>query len=394
MQEIENTLLMEHIEDLRSILTESLRDIFRGDFYNFTKLQAKKGGIFARLFGRTFSALTPKTRQSIFSSPLLEPKFILGYQLEDTPNFYEIWYDPFDDVFRIVDNFGSLVGKEQEKMNGIISNFVEIVATKQDTRIDPSQLRQTVRDFTATVVNRIAKPGQPAGQGKHQILAKSIADTELNNGELPPELYDLRVKYILGQSRNNRPIAKLDVETLRKRAGINETKVLNDPFNNVTDFTTIILEQNEVSSTILKDVVTGGVSEYNSSRITRTMAKKFWQIWGKEVDYPFKLNIFGKPANRISAILRGESADGFFVIGYSLNDIIDMEVWYIKDKETEQSQFYVLNLTAGKLVAKKDKLRQALAVITNKLDVNFDDTVDKSDIQQAQQKINLTQPNL
>jgi len=390
----EDTLL----DSIPDMLTEAVRTIFPGDFYKKTQLPRQKADTFiGNLLGKTFTALTPKARKKIRATDKFEPRFIVGYNLEDSPLFYEIWYDPFENSFVTVDRFAGIIGSKRDRLNDAVADFVDAVADVEGENFDRGDLRDAMSNFSSAVSGQAKKEtrGRPSGTGKHQTRARTVADAERATGELPPELYDLRFQQVTTQSRQGRPIAKLDVSQLERKLGKQAvTEALFGDQEAVDTLRDSILEANRSSSALLQDILGSSVEEYKTSRMTRNSAKKFWQVWGRDVTFPFSLGFLGKPKGKKAAILRGDDANGFFVIGYSLNGVVDMEVWFVKDNKTGKSKFHVFNMTAGKLVAKKDKLRQALNVVTNTIDVDFSDAIGSEDIKFAQRRIDISKKEL
>lgn len=132
-----------------------------------------------------------------------------------------------------------------------------------------------------------------------------------------------------------------------------------------------LLEATKVSRQILTGMINDQVSEYHATRMDSVAAKHFWQFWSKHVEFPSKYVSTG-----IWGTLRkivGQEKTATFVVGFSLKNKINVEIWLVKDNVSGRGSFYIFDLTSGELVAQGIKtVRQAYAAAGRKVLVPTD----------------------
>lgn len=281
---------------------KDLTPIFPGEVYsNFTKIPKRRWSIL-NVFQKKRSVAPPK-RLGILPT-VFDKVFLFGFQFENEPNlFYELWFDSFNETFTIHDRFGDEVQSGFRTMNKAIDAFIDFIGSFGDNR-QPD--KQAERSFERTA------------EKSARSNVRSAREEAKDSMDFPSEQF----------------ISDEDVETL--------------------------VEQFAETRGMLANIVnTELVEEYNVSRMNRRLAKKFWQVWGKDVTFP---NKFLNRGVRDRLRIFGNKAEGVFVIGLTFADRMDVEVWYIKP-ERGTASFYVFNITAGQLVAENIKRRRDAARI-------------------------------
>lgn len=131
----------------------------------------------------------------------------------------------------------------------------------------------------------------------------------------------------------------------------------------------------------IKKVVMSSIEKYYSSRTDRSFGSRFDMLFGsgrrdKIVLPPSKPGFFG----RLKMALLGSNYRADFVVGYTVNDRVNMEIWYITEQNPEYdgvhqmkktiSSFYVFDVTSAKLIRKYiPYYRNAEQVILQKIGV-------------------------
>lgn len=338
-----------------SMLAEAERSVFPGEMYiKNTRVPNTFNSKILNFFGlaRKFPGVTPVERRTIKLPQSFEPKFIIGYAVEASPLNFEIWYDPYENAFGVFDKHGRPVSTTFPRLTDAVAEFIDHIA---DIEIE----------------------GPLSREEKEKIVRSLQKEKE------EQELEQLAKRKIY------------DIDSAAKRDRPKMRDVNSPPFRESQEFDRdALLAENANSRNMIQDLFLGQVSEYHLSRMTKNSVKKFWQVWGKDVEFPtdfLRNRLLGKLALQK---LSSDDADGFFVIGYTFDDKIDLEIWNIKDKTTGKVLFYVFNLTAGKLLAKTQKLRHALNIITDILNVDFGDTIFDKDVKMAQQRIAISNKEL
>ena len=132
-----------------------------------------------------------------------------------------------------------------------------------------------------------------------------------------------------------------------------------------------LFETSAVSRKLFIDVINSNVKEYNSTRMDKSKISKLWSIpLGRSLTYPSKY--IGGSINKLFKII-GKDREATFVVGYTFNNKIDIEIWIVKSLITGKGSFYVFDITSAKLIASKlPNMRTAYATIANKIVVEAD----------------------
>lgn len=128
-----------------------------------------------------------------------------------------------------------------------------------------------------------------------------------------------------------------------------------------------ILERTVASRRILADLINTDIEEYKETRMKKHKISRWWApIIGRDIDFPTKYI-----SSRLSPFkIVGKKKEALFVIGYTLNNKIDVEIWFVKSLISGKGSFYVFDLSSGKLIGEDIKnMRQAYAQIAKKITV-------------------------
>jgi hypothetical protein len=294
-----------------SILNENASDLFKGNVY---KDKTKVSG------GRLKANILSIGRQLAQKFDVYPPLFIVGYELENSSLFFEVWYLPIDGAYIVVDKFGKRIEKNQkyQTMDRAINELVDIV-----TMLDA---------------------GEEEDEKYYQSMDKELESQAERR---------LRRKY---KTRSS----KLDRDDLSDVSV--EGKILLD--------IPLLLEQSVASKKILFDLINNDIKEYNTTRMNRSKVSSIWGvILGKNIKTPTKY-IGG--IDKLFT-LTGTNKEATFVVGYSLDDKINIEIWFVKNVVSGRGEFFVFDITAGQLIAKGLKnMRQAYSKIANKIVLKVD----------------------
>lgn len=235
--------------------------------------------------------------------------FIIGYGIKLGNLFYEIWYNPHIGVYVIYDRFGKQINKQRNKLKDIAAVLMVLVRKENDIVAD----KET--DIVASGKSSIKKMG-----------------------------YD---------------VFDFDDDNI--------TRVGYDEYSKVMD--------NIVTIDTLKTMINAKIKEYNTSRLSKTSKNSLWKrLIGNVVEVPSDLLYrggFKKLRQKIDRLL-GKEKEAIFVKGYTFNDKVNTEIWYVKDGKTEESKFYVFDLSSGKPLLLSDEaktLSKAARVIADKIKI-------------------------
>ncbi len=127
-----------------------------------------------------------------------------------------------------------------------------------------------------------------------------------------------------------------------------------------------LLEATAVTRQMLTQMVNNNVTEYYTTKMDRVAVKRFWQFWGKYVQIPQKYISRGFMGAVQKFVGREKTAT--FIIGFSLKNLIFIEIWYVKSNSTGIGSYFVFDLTSGEIVAQNLRtVRQAYTEAGKKL---------------------------
>lgn len=127
-----------------------------------------------------------------------------------------------------------------------------------------------------------------------------------------------------------------------------------------------LLEATGVTRKVLTQMLNDQVTEYHTTHMNSRTIKKFWQFWEKNVQLPSNYISHGF----IGAVQKfvGRKKTATFIVGFSLKNQIDVEIFYVKNNATATGSYYIFDLTSGEIVAQDLKtLRQAYAAAGKKI---------------------------
>lgn len=286
----------------KMVLSED-NDIFAGSIYkNKTKV---KGGRLKRNIFDFRKHLTSAIDK-------LRPLFIIGYNLEESHLFFEIWYLPFDGQYIIVDKFGkrTIRFEKYETITAAIDKLIDIVST-----IDPDNYE---------------------------------------------EYEDLDDDFRINAEKNVRSRYKVSTKDLDRDTYYDDGESITQEDINV------LLEANVASRALLADMINSNIEEYKSTRMDHAKINRLWRfLLGRDIVRPSKY--LGGIVNAVLKLV-GRGREASFVVGYSLDNKINFEIWYVKSASNPRGSFYVFDVTSSKILDKDlPNMRQAYARIANKI---------------------------
>jgi hypothetical protein len=137
------------------------------------------------------------------------------------------------------------------------------------------------------------------------------------------------------------------------------------------EFVQKLLEANIASRQLLADMINQNVEEYHETKMNKSKVNRLWGVvLGRDITYPTKY--IGGVINKALRII-GKDREATFVTGYTFNEKIDIEIWFVKSLLTGKGSFYVFDITSAKLI-KKDlrTMRKAYKAVADKLGVDVD----------------------
>lgn len=183
-----------------------------------------------------------------------------------------------------------------------------------------------------------------------------------------------------------------DYENLRNdRDQVNNTRkrqerqrIRNQARRNVRESEDSLEEQFEYTKAELGRNLNATVRTYKTTRFTGRSLSGIWRriLGGIATVTPSNYRYdgaFGGLKRRFD-ILLGREKDASFVIGYTLNDIIDVEIWYVRDTKTGRNRFYVFNLTSYNLIGNALTMKEAIKLVSDKIMLPDDYDVPKDDV--------------
>lgn len=205
-------------------------------------------------------------------------------------------------------------------------------------------------DSTYMVLDKFATPVSSAYKNLDDAMAEFINLVSDENPSIHKSELSAREQAIL---KNLARRSSLDIKEAEDQA--NETVLVES-----------LLEATKVTRGMLTDILNAQVAEYHSTRMNSTTIKHFWQFWGKHTELPGKYLSTG-----IWGTLRkivGAEKTATFIVGFSLKNKIDIEIWFVKNNATGRGSFYVFDLTSAEIVAQDIKtIRQAYAAAGSKI---------------------------
>jgi len=292
-----------------SILTEA-QDIFKGYVY---KDKSRLAG------GRLKRNIFDFRKHLTSTIDKLQPLFIVGYNLEDSHLFYEIWYLPFDGEYIIVDKFGKRTTKfkKHSTITKAVDELVDMIST-----IDPEDLYD-------------------------------LDELELDVDDLEDELDDAK--------------KRVEFKKLEKEFGKASRGAIKQFECKSYEEIETLLEQNITSRGLLADLINASVVEYKETRMNRNKINSAWKfLLGRDITYPTKY-LGGGIKNAVLKLI-GKDREASFVVGYSLADKLNFEIWFVKSINSGKGSFYVFDITSAKVLAKNlPNMRQAYAHIAKKI---------------------------
>jgi len=121
---------------------------------------------------------------------------------------------------------------------------------------------------------------------------------------------------------------------------------------------TRLLEATTVTRQMLTQMVNDKVTEYHTTKMNTVAIKHWHQFWGKYVQIPQKYLSTGFTGTLQKIVGREKVAT--FIVGFSLKNLIFIEIWYVRDNSTGVGSYFVFDLTSGEIVAQNIKnVRQA-----------------------------------
>lgn len=133
-----------------------------------------------------------------------------------------------------------------------------------------------------------------------------------------------------------------------------------------TEAVKLLLEESQISRSTITQALNSQVLEYHHTRMDSHATKGFFQFWGKFVDIPQKYISSGLTGMAQRIVGKGKIAT--FIVGFSLQNRVDIEIWYVRNASTGLGSYYVFDLTSLKVVAKHlQTIRQAYIAAGKKI---------------------------
>ena len=134
---------------------------------------------------------------------------------------------------------------------------------------------------------------------------------------------------------------------------------------------------------VIKEFINQQVKEYYKTKLKESRFVRFWRnIIGTQVDLPEDITTSISGIKRVFHMVVGKKSTVTFIKGYTLNNKINLEIWYKKSKSTGKGSFEIIDLTVpsrpvqlsnGEIDSQSDAINE----ITRLLHVKVEDNMDR-----------------
>lgn len=312
----------------------SIKDVelFSGEIYQHQTRIPPRRWRFWQLFTKT------SVRQRV-AKPFFrrwEKIFLFGFQFEDQPDiFYELWFDTATSTYEIHDRYGDQIRDNYQRLNDAVNAFVDLVGSFGDA----GQLN-IGREEEQEIEDELKK-----GAKDNMRDAAKNADREERGRGLFGEAAESTSQLI---------------------------KLTEEQIAEAEELRRVFLERTINTRSMFAQMINSDlVEEYHVSRMTRHLARsKFTEVFGRKPEMPNKF-LGGGLRNRVAKIF-GNGREATFVVGLSLANQVDVEIWFIKtDRDSgtdDRASYWVFDMTSGRVVGKGiDRPRDAYALAARKV---------------------------
>lgn len=308
--------LLETITEQRALLTEEVANasVFPGDVYtDRSRLPRRRWSLLSKL-GLGKKRQLPRRNsklKSIFFQDF-EMVFLIGFLFDDKPLMYEIWYDSFNDTYIVLDGFATKQHEPSDTLEGAMEVFIDLIADR-DPSVDANEAAKRKHGFERAAM-------------KNKRSGKSRIDINMSEG-----------------------------------LSFEEVTQLTEDFASTRNF--------------ISDTLNAGLKEYKRTRMNKRVVRSFTQFqkaFGKDVEFPnkFEPGFITRQAQKVFSLEKAST----FVTGFTLADRIDVEIWHVKDRESNQGKYWVFNITSGEAIgANLTTLRSAYNAVAQKVAVPRDE---------------------
>lgn len=131
-----------------------------------------------------------------------------------------------------------------------------------------------------------------------------------------------------------------------------------------------MLNESVATRELLTQMISQEIVQYHETRMNRQKGREFWKVFGRNPTYPSKYMKNGAVQK-----ITGKQREATFIIGFSLAEKIDIEIWYVKEIGETGGSFYVFDITSGTIISEGIRtLRQAYMIVGKKIALQHVDT--------------------
>jgi hypothetical protein len=398
------------------------QDIIEGTLYsNISRIKKQTFFSWLRSWKKDTVGLSPES-SGIFGRNW-KKIFILGYAVSESL-FYEIWFNTIDSTYTLHDSRGAIIGRRSQTMFEAIRTLFQQLARAGlsdgeflRSGVDKSTMDSFVRAVNGEVdthmkdmAEREKKDAEKAEKeyAKREEEREKFKDMIKSGIKTVGEFAWEEIKKEVGIRRENPNSTKADKERqeiMQRSDKLLGSDVVYDPetgtyvpkirriskevkpkqigkvtesFNEEADLQDLLnaqvtapeydsemrqlrTEAKKESPTfkILQQKVMGSIEKYDETKVNPSKFRSIFSFLdSREVELPTdKRGIF----NRIKMFLTGTFYRADFVIGYSLGERVDLELWYVTEPNPTYSggmdkkiisSFYLYDVTSGRLLRK------------------------------------------
>lgn len=271
------------------------------------------------------------------------------------------------------DHFNRLQ-KDRERFNNVKADFEK--ASDEDRLAKDKELFDKMkRELEGRQKNRSSKTNSDINRLRDEI--NKSADNKNSDAENEKFFGDLR-KELSGRNNQSRSVSEAEGMDYSDIPDINNQRVDGD----VQSLRTMAQNSPYTQAALKSQIMTSLISDYTETRVQKKMGSSRLAKW-------FKNGIFGRgrtaklelptdmPAywDRLRMAFFGQKYRADFIIGFTINDKVNIEVWYVVEPDPDFptrhiSSFYVYDINSMKIIRKNlPYYRNAIQVAMAKLGV-------------------------
>jgi len=331
---IQESALERDLPDERRSMVK--RSLFPGEwYYDKTKLpRQKQSGIYG-LFGLDMNPLIGDTRVDRLGREIAPPLFMFGYKMKFGNIFYELWFDPYNSTFMVVDNVPT-IKRKSTSIKPAIESLLDLIARSEDLDDDQRrEITQYERDLYSAINKQSSKLSNLERKKKSKGFMRRLIGNILKSTDLEVATdsveFDIDKNFMITEN-----------EQMRIRNELNSVASIEDI----------------ISEFISVDIYHESKIKPQSGAITKVVDKLLGR--GRDVEIETPLSVLKKSMKK----LQTNRGDLYFIRGFSIMDgKINLEIWQLV--VGDRSEYFLFNITSNKLIMSSTNLRRVFMGAVN-----------------------------